>query len=134
MTVTTRNCFELSDFSVDIYETGDSIKVRVDCFADDSVQFPFNVYGIAKISNEITNDRKLFYHTLSVTVARLINGIINSDVTPPDKCECQNHDWFKSHPEDRQAYWRTKAGRIYSQAHTVKCPNNPSNRKKDYND
>ncbi|MBF1652226.1 MAG: hypothetical protein HXO60_06975 [Rothia mucilaginosa] len=33
-------------------------------------------------------------------------------------------------PNDRQEYWRSSSGRIYPQTHTINCPNNPANRRK----
>lgn len=51
----------------------------------------------------------------------------------PDKCECQDREWFRKHPDDRQEYWRSTSGRIYPKAHTVNCPNNPSNQRKKTN-
>ena len=119
--------FDLSDFSVDIYEREDSYRVRVDCFADDGVHAPFNVCETALVSKTFSLDEAALYHALSMTITKLINDIINSDIQRPESCECQSRVWFDKHPYDRQEYWRTKNGRIYPKDHTVHCPKNPAN-------
>lgn len=121
-----RNRFNLSDFSVDIYEREDSLRVRVDCFADDGTHAPFNVCETALVSKTFTVNEVVLYHTLSATITKLINDIINSDIQRPTPCECQSREWFDKHPYDRQEYWRTMNGRIYPKDHTVNCPKNPN--------
>lgn len=123
----TRNRFNLSDFSVDIYEREDSVRIRVDCFADDGIHDPFNVYRLSDISKTFAINETLLYHALSETIAKLINDIINSDIQRPEPCECQSREWFDMHPYDRQEYWRANNGRIYPKDHTVNCPKNPAN-------
>ena len=118
------NRFELSNFSVDIYGRGDSVRVRVDCFADDGVDTPFNVCETVSISKTLTINETTFYQTLSMTITKLVNDIINSDIRRPEPCECQ---WFIKNPYDRQEYWRTKNGRVYPKEHTVHCPKNSAN-------
>lgn len=122
----TRNRFDLTDFSVDIYERDDSFRVRVDCFADDGIYAPFNVCEIEFVSKTLALDEATLYFVLSKTITKLINDIINSDIQRPEPCECQSREWFDKHPYDRQEYWRTKNGRIYSKYHTVLCPKNPA--------
>ena len=130
MAVKTENRYELSDFSVDIFEENDLIKVRVDCFADDGNTPPFIVSSRGLIDSSVIRHRELFYTHLAGTLTECINKVLSSEITPPEKCECQDRDWFRHHPEDRQEYWRTKAGRVYAKDHTVLCPNNPTNRRK----
>lgn len=127
MSVTTENGFELSDFSVDIYERDDDVSVRVDCFADDGVHAPFNVCEIAPVSKTFVVNEFALYHALSMTITKMINDIVSSDIQRPEPCECQSHEWFGKHPYDRQEYWRTKNGRVYPKDHTVHCPKNPAN-------
>ena len=121
------NRFELSDFSVDIYDRGDSVRVRVDCFADDRVGTPFNVCDTVSIPKTLTVNETTFYQTLSMTITKLVNDIINSDIRRPEPCECQKPEWFIKNPYDRQEYWRTKNGRVYPKEHTVHCPKNSAN-------
>lgn len=121
------NGFELSDFAVDIYEQDDSYRVRVDCFADDGTHTPFNVYEVAVIPKTFDINEAMFHHVLSMTITKLINDIVNSDIQRPAPCECQSREWFDKNPYDRQEYWRTKNGRIYPKDHTVHCPKNPAN-------
>lgn len=123
----TRNGFDLSDFSVDIYERDDSYRVRVDCFADDGVHAPFNVCEVAVVSKTFAINDAALYHELSMTITKLINDIISSDIQRPEPCECKSREWFFKHPYDRQEYWRTKNGRIYPKDHTDHCPKNPAN-------
>lgn len=129
MTVTTDG-YELSDFSVDIFEERGYVKIRLECFADNRVDIPFSVSRTSMIDSECSRDGKFFYSVLSLTVSDMINNIMTSDIVQPEKCECQDHYWFKTHPDDRQEYWRTKSGRIYPKTHTIKCPKNPANRRK----
>lgn len=126
----TDNGYELSDFSVDIFEERGYVKIRLECFADNRVDIPFMVGATSMIDSDCKRDGKFFYSVLSLTVSDMINNVINSDIVRPDPCECQDHYWFKTHPDDRQEYWRTKSGRIYPKTHTIKCPNNPANRRK----
>lgn len=127
MPVTSRNCFDLSDFSVDIYEREDSLRVRVDCFADDGGHAPFNVCETAFVSKTFTINEASLYHVLSTTITKLINDIVSSDIQRPTPCECQSREWLDNHPYDRQEYWRTQDGRVYPKDHTTYCPNNPAN-------
>lgn len=127
MSVKTRNGFSLSDFSVDIYELEDSLRIRVNCFADDGVHAPFYVSRAAVLSKTFAINDFSLYSVLSVTITKLINDIADSDIQRPEPCECQTREWFDKHPYDRQEYWRTKNGRIYPKDHTVHCPNNPAN-------
>ena len=124
-----KNGFELSDFSVDIYELEDSVRIRVDCFVYDGIQVPFNVYKVAVVSKTFAIDEDMLYHALSMTITKLINDILNSDIQRPKPCECQSREWFDTHPYDRQEYWRARNGRIYPKDHTVHCPKNPANRR-----
>lgn len=127
MSIRNRNRFDLSDFSVDIYELDDSIRLRVDCFADDGVHKPFNVYETAILSKTFAINEAALFDAMSTTITKLINDIVNSDIQRPEPCECQSREWFLEHPYDRQEYWRTKNGRIYPKDHTVYCPKNPAN-------
>ena len=124
-----RNGYNLSDFSVDIYEREDSIRVRVDCFADDGVHTPFRMYGTALVSKTLAINETELYHALSMNITNTINDIINSDIQRPEPCECQSREWLFEHPYDLQEYWRTNNGRIYSKDHTKHCPKNPANRR-----
>lgn len=121
--------FDLSDFSVDIYEKDDDLQIRVDCFADDGVHAPFNVCETVLVSKTFVIDEATLYHMLSMTITKLINDIVNSDIQRPEPCECQSREWLFNHPYDRQEYWRTKNGRIYPKDHTVRCPKNPATRR-----
>nr|DAE91326.1 MAG TPA: apolipoprotein [Caudoviricetes sp.] len=122
------NGYYLSDFSVDIFEEREYVKIRLECFADNRVDIPFRVGATSMIDADCKRDEKFFYSVLSRTVSDMINNVITSDIVQPDPCECQARGWFRVHPDDRQEYWRTREGRIYPKSHTVKCPNNPSNR------
>lgn len=126
----TENGYHLSDFSVDIFEERGYVKIRLECFADNRVDIPFLVDATSMIDVDCKRDEKFFYSVLSRTVSDMINNVITSDIVQPDLCECQDHYWFKTHPDDRQEYWRSSSGRIYLKTHTIKCPNNPSNRRK----
>lgn len=129
----TENGYTLSDFSVDIRCEAGLFKVSAECFATDNVHTPFvaSVTNVADFDTIVNED--LFLSAVSTMVTRTVNDLITSDISNPDLCECQGPDWFKTHPDDRQEYWRTKGGQIYPKSHTVKCPNNPSNQRKKTN-
>lgn len=133
MAVKTNNGYNLSDFSVRILEEGELIKVEVECFAENRIDMPFIVSVKDVIPEALVSDQKDFYAYLGIVISRRINDIISSEITPPEKCECQDRHWLKTHPDDRQDYWRTKDGRVYPKDHTVRCPNNPSNQRKKTN-
>lgn len=126
----TDNGYELSDFSVDIFEEPGWVRIRLECFADNRVDIPFQLAVNSLIDSECTSDTKFFYSVLSQTISDMVNTITTTDIQRPDPCECQDHYWFKTHPDDRQEYWRTNSGRIYPKTHTIKCPHNPANRRK----
>lgn len=126
MSATTNNGYELSDFSVDIFERGDCIYIQMDCFANNK-DAPFHVYSKQRIASEYASSRELFYAVLSASLGRMINDLLNTEVRPPVKCECQSREWFREHPDDHQEYWRTKNGRVYPKYHTNNCPKNPIN-------
>ena len=126
----TDNGYELSDFSVDIFEEGEYIKVRVECFADNRIRVPFRLYNQGVIEKAAASDSKFFYAVLARMITENLNGILTSNIVQPEPCECQDHYWFKTHPDDRQEYWRSKSGRIFPKTHTLKCPHNPANRRK----
>ncbi len=130
MAVMSDNGYYLSDFSVHILEEGELIKVEVECFAENRIDMPFIVSVKDVIPEALVSDRKDFYAYLGIIISRRINGIVSSNIEPPEKCECQGHYWFKLHPDDRQEYWRSPSGRVYPKTHTIKCPNNPANRRK----
>lgn len=130
MTATTENGYTLSDFKVDISEERGWVRIRLECFADNRVGIPFQLAVDSLIDSERTSDMKFFYSVLSKTISDMVNTITTSDIHRPDPCECQDHYWFKTHPDDRQEYWRSKSGRIFPKTHTLKCPKNPANRRK----
>lgn len=129
MTATTDR-YELSDFKVDISEEPGWVRIRLECFADNRVDIPFQLAVDSLIDSDCTRDGKFFYSVLSQTISDMVNTITTTDIRRPDPCECQDHYWFKTHPDDRQEYWRSKSGRIFPKTHTLKCPNNPANRRK----
>jgi hypothetical protein len=123
----TNNGYELSDFSVDIFESGGSIHIKMGCFADNNKDAPFHVYNRQIIDAGYYSSRELFYAVLSASLGRMINDLLNTEIRPPVKCECQSREWFQEHPDDHQEYWRTKNGRVYPKDHTNNCPKNPIN-------
>ncbi len=129
MTATTDR-YELSDFKVDISEEPGWVRIRLECFADNRVDIPFQLAVNSLVDLDFTVDTKFFYSVLSRTISDMVNTITTMDISRPDPCECQDHHWFKTHPDDRQEYWRSKNGRVFPKTHTIKCPHNPVNRRK----
>ena len=129
MTATTDG-YELSDFKVDISEEPGCVRIRLECFADNRVDIPFQLAVNSLIDSDCTHNTKFFYSVLSKTISDMVNTITTTDIYRPDPCECQDYHWFKAHPDDRQEYWRSKSGRIFPKTHTLKCPHNLANRRK----
>ena len=123
--------YKISDFSVKIQKNGKHVKVIVYCFADNERDAPFVVYRTMLIDRSMLFHQEFIFSELSFVITECINSILTADITPPKKCECQERRWFETHPDDRQEYFRTTNGRIFPKTHTVKCPNNPTNRKND---
>lgn len=102
--------------------------VKLMVLVDDGTNPPYNVHDEIIVAPE----------TLSVfgvsmygpVCTELMQKIMNTDFTPPDKCECQSREWLEAHPDDIQEYWRTIDGRVYAKDHTNLCPNNHKNRSK----
>lgn len=59
----------------------------------------------------------------------LLKEICNTDLKPPEPCECKSHAWMKMHPTDKVEYWSTLDGHTYQKPHTKLCPKNPKNRR-----
>lgn len=131
MAVMSDNGYYLSEFSVHILEEGELIKVEVECFIENRIDMPFIVSAKDVIPEALVSDRKDFYAYLGIIISRRINDIISSEITPSEKCKCQDRHWLETHPDDRQEYWRGPSGRMYPKTHTVNCPKNPVNRRKD---
>ena len=121
--------YDLSDFKVDISEEPGCVRIRLECFADNRVGIPFQLAATSLIGSDCTHDTKYFYSVLSKTISDLVNTITTTDISRPDPCKCQDRYWFKTHPDDRQEYWRSASGRIFPKTHTLKCPHNPANRR-----
>ena len=66
----------------------------------------------------------------ALTHTALLKELCNTDLTPPEPCECKSPAWMEMHPTDEVEYRYTIAGRVYPYTHTKQCPKNPKNRSK----
>lgn len=103
-------------------------EVKLTAVVDDGMNAPYKAYLAIVVSPE-------FVCSLGTAVYGficndLLRDLMDMELKPPDKCECQSREWLEAHPRDMQEYWRTTDGRVYAKDHTNLCPKNPKNRNK----
>lgn len=113
-------------FSLEETEIG--IKAKLTVLVDDGVNPPYEAY----VSYVITPDLLALFGLMAYahTHTALLKEICNTDLKPPEPCECMSPAWREMHPNDKVEYWSTLDGRTYPRPHTKGCPKNPKNRKK----
>lgn len=105
-------------------DTTHGIKVKLSVLVDDGTNAPYKAHNETIIAPGL-----LAVYGVSMygpVCTELMQKIMNIDLTPPDKCECQSREWLETHPGDKQEYWRTADGRVYAKDHTNLCPKNRS--------
>ena len=109
-------------------ETDLGVKAKLTVLVDDGVNPPYESYASYIINPDLFTSFGLM--TYAHTHTALLKEICNSDLKPPEPCECMSPAWREMHPNDPVEYWKTLDGRIYPRTHTKGCPKNPKNRKK----
>lgn len=109
-------------------ETDRGIKATLTVLVDDRENPPYEAYASYIIKPELFEMFGLM--TYAHTHTALLKEICNTDLKPPEPCECKSHAWMKMHPGDEVEYWSTLDGHTYPRPHTKSCPKNPKNRSK----
>lgn len=114
-------------FSLEETELGTLAKLTV--LVDDGMNPPYDTRVSYIINPELFKRFGLMTYANTHTV--LLKEICNTDLKPPEPCECKSPAWREMHPNDEVEYWSTLDGHTYPRPHTKGCPNNPKNRKTD---
>lgn len=109
-------------------ETDLGVKAKLTVLVDDGANPPYESYVSYIISPDLFTTFGLM--TYAHTHTALLKEICNSDLQPPEPCECMSPAWREMHPNDQVEYWSTLDGHTYPRPHTRGCPKNPKNRKK----
>ena len=109
-------------------ETDLGVKAKLTVLVDDGVNPPYESYASYIINPDLFKSFGLM--TYAHTHTALLKEICNSDLQPPEPCECVSPAWREMHPNDQVEYWSTLDGHTYPRPHTKGCPKNPKNRKK----
>lgn len=107
-------------------ETDRGIKATLTVLVDDRENPPYETHASYIIKPELFEMFGLM--TYAHTHTALLKEICNTDLKPPEPCECKSHAWMKMHPNDEVEYWSTLDGHTYARPHTKSCPKNPKNR------
>lgn len=113
-------------------ETKLGTKSTLTVLVDDGMNPPYEAYASYIISPELITLFGVMAYAHTHTA--LLKELCNSDLTPPDQCECKSPAWMEMHPTDKVEYRSTLDGHIYQKPHTKLCPNNPKNRSKNVRD
>lgn len=114
-------------FSLTEVEIG--VKARLTVLVDDGVNPLYEAYASYIISRDLSETFGLMAYAHAHNA--LLKEICNTDLKPPEPCECMSSSWREMHPNDKVEYWSTLDGRMYPRPHTKGCPKNPKNRNKD---
>lgn len=114
-------------FSLEETELGTLAKLTV--LVDDGMNPPYDTRVSYTINPELF--KRFGLMTYAYTHTALLKEICNTDLKPPEPCECKSPAWREMHPNDEVEYWSTLDGHTYPRPHTKGCPNNPKNRKTD---
>lgn len=109
-------------------ETDRGIKATLTVLVDDRENPPYETYASYIIKPELFEMFGLM--TYAHTHTALLKEICNTDLKPPEPCECKSSAWRAMHPTDEVEYWSTLDGHTYPRPHTKECPKNPKNRSK----
>lgn len=113
-------------FSLEETEGGTLAKLTV--LVDDGRNPPYETRVSYSISPELFKRFGLMAYAHTHTA--LLKEICNTDLKPPEPCECKSPAWREMYPNDEVEYWSTLDGHVYPRPHTKGCPKNPKNRKK----
>lgn len=110
-------------------ETELGTKATLTVLVDDSENPPYE----ARVSYIISPDMLKLFGVMAYahTHTALLKELCDSDLTPPEPCECKSPAWMETHPTDAIQYFKAFDGRFYQKTHTKLCPKNPQNRGND---
>lgn len=81
-------------------DTIHGIKVKLSVLADDGANPPCTVHDEIIVAPEVLSVCGISIYGPACT--ELMQKIMDADLTPPDKCECQSREWLEAHPDDIQ--------------------------------
>lgn len=110
-------------------ETKHGVRATLTVLVDDRKNPPYEAYVSYIINPELFERFGVMAYAHTHTT--LLKELCNTDLKPPEPCECKSLAWTKMHPLDEVEYWSTLDGHMYPRPHTRGCPKNPKNRKKD---
>lgn len=109
-------------------ETDLGTKATLTVLVDDRENPPYETHVSYIINPELFERFGLMAYAHTHTA--LLRELCNTDLKPPEPCECKSPAWHEMHPTDEVEYWSTLDGHTYPKPHTKGCPKNPKNRKK----
>lgn len=109
-------------------ETDLGTKATLTVLVDDRENPPYETHVSYIINPELFKRFGLMAYAHTHTA--LLRELCNTDMKPPEPCECKSPAWHEMHPTDEVEYWSTLDGHTYPKPHTKGCPKNPKNRKK----
>ena len=112
-------------FSLEETDLGTRAKLTV--LVDDRVNPPYDAHVSYIVGPDLIE--KFGIMSYGYVFSALLKEICNSDLKPPEPCECMSLAWKEMHPNDKMEYWSTLDGHTYPRPHTKGCPKNPKNRK-----
>ena len=113
-------------FSLEENDLG--IRAKLIVLVDDGANPPYEAYVSYFINPDLLKTFGVMAYAHTHTA--LLKEICNTDLKPPEPCECMSPAWHEMHPNDPVEYWKTLDGHTYPRPHTKGCPKNPKNRKK----
>ena len=114
-------------FSLEENDLG--IRAKLTVLVDNRVSPPYETYVSYNVGSDLIS--RFGVMAYGYVFSALLKELCNSDLKPPEPCECMSPAWREMHPNDKAEYWHTLDGHTYPRPHTTGCPKNPKNRKKD---
>lgn len=109
-------------------ETDLGTKATLTVLVDDRKNPPYDTYISYVVGPELFERFGVMAYAHVHTA--LLKELCNSELRPPEPCECKSRSWMEMHPTDKVEYWSTLDGHTYQRPHTKLCPKNLKNRKK----
>lgn len=119
---------KLTQATFSLKETENGVIAKLTVLVDDGRNPPYEAYVSHIISHDLVERYGVQVYALTHTA--LLGELCNTNLTPPEPCECKSPAWMEMHPTDEVEYRYTIAGRVYPYSHTKQCPKNPKNRSK----
>lgn len=123
-----KNLEKLINPTFSLEETALGTRATLTVLVDDRENPPYETHASYIIKPELFEMFGVMAYAHAHTA--LLKETCNTDLKPPEPCECKSSAWMNMHPTDKVEYWSTLDGHTYPKPHTKLCPKNPKNRKK----